>query len=78
MNKSGLNMEDKKETLPPLNKDSFDGYREEASIHRDQPLPKTCNHKNIQIISSRELKCGCGAGYYGDNILDLYKAFREQ
>lgn len=64
--------------LPPIEKESFDGEHEEASIHRDEPLPKVCNHRGIELISSTEIKCSCGAGWTGDNILELFRLFKEQ
>lgn len=64
--------------LPPLDNEAYDGTREEAAIHRDNPLPKTCTHKAVQIISGTELKCGCGVGWTGTNILELYKALSSQ
>lgn len=60
--------------LPPLESEAFDGYKEEASIHRDLPLEKHCKHKDIKLISGTQLLCGCGVGFQGTNILTLYKA----
>jgi hypothetical protein len=63
-------------TLPPLPEESFDGHREEAAIPRDKPLEKTCEHKDVQIVSSTEIKCACGSGWSGPDILELYKQLR--
>jgi hypothetical protein len=65
--------------LPPLPDESLDGYREEASIHRDKPLEKTCTHKDIKLISPTEIRCGCGVGYTSDTkqiqeLLNLFKS----
>lgn len=64
--------------LPPLEKEAFDGHREEAAIHRDIPLTQTCKHTNVQIVTSTELRCGCGAGWSGPDILKLYSALKKQ
>jgi hypothetical protein len=58
--------------LPPIEPEAFDGYKEEAAIHRDNPLPKKCNHSMCKIISSTELRCGCGVGWQGVNVIKLY------
>lgn len=60
-------------TLPPLPDEAFDGHKEEAPIHKTEPLKQTCSHKQIRIISDSEVRCGCGAGFTGPNILKLYK-----
>lgn len=64
--------------LPPLEKEALDGYHEEASIHRDQPIAKSCTHKAVTIVSSQEIKCTCGAGWQGPNILRLYNLLKSQ
>lgn len=64
---------DEEPKLPPIEEETFDGYKEEAPIHRDIPLTPKCNHKNIQIISGNELRCSCGVGFTGTNIMELYK-----
>jgi len=64
--------------LPPLDEEAFDGYKEEAPIPRDIPIPKTCNHKDVHIISSTEIKCGCGVGWSGHDILKLYNILKGQ
>jgi len=51
---------------------AFDGVKESAEIPRDVPLPK-CPHKNVTLISGSEMRCKCGAGWKGPNILKLYK-----
>lgn len=70
-------------TLPSLKEVNPDdpllyGIREEASIHKAEPLPKTCTHKHIQIISSTEIKCSCGAGWRGKDVQRLYALFKNQ
>lgn len=52
---------------------AFDGEKYSLEMHRDEPLKRTCDHKNIQIISGSELRCKCGAGFIGPRILELYK-----
>lgn len=65
--------------LRPLrNMDAFDGEKEKADIPRDIPLQKKCNHKDVQIVSGSEIKCKCGSGWKGPNIILLYSAFKRQ
>jgi hypothetical protein len=64
--------------LPPLPEEAFDGHKEEAAIHKTEPLPKTCNHKDVQIISGTEIRCGCGAGWTGASIMMIYNALKNQ
>ncbi len=51
---------------------AFDGEKESAEIPRDEPLPKKCTHKGIQMISGTELRCSCGIGYLGKGIQEIY------
>ena len=67
-----------KPKLPPLDKEALDGESEEAKIHRDEPMLKVCNHRGIQLVSSTEIKCPCGAGWTGPDIQRLYELFKEQ
>lgn len=65
--------------LKPLrNLGAYDGDKYKAEIPRDVPLEKKCNHKNIKIISGSELRCGCGVGYRGANIIKLYNLLKNQ
>lgn len=68
-------MEDK---LPPLPKEVLDGETYEAPIPRDLPLPKSCTHKDVKIISSTEIRCSCSSGWTGDGVYKLYQAFKSQ
>lgn len=52
---------------------AFDGEKEKADIPRDVPIPK-CPHKKIRMISGSEMRCQCGAGWRGANMIQLYKA----
>jgi len=67
-----------KDSLPPIEKEALDGYHEEATLHRDQPIQSTCIHKMAKLISSTEIKCDCGVGWIGPNILALYNALKSQ
>lgn len=51
------------------------GEKQTANIHRDDPLPK-CSHKNIQIISSSEIRCSCGAGWFGPNAFKIAEVLK--
>jgi hypothetical protein len=55
--------------LPPIEKESLDGYKESVEVRLNQK----CDHKGVKIISATEIRCGCGAGWQGANILQLYK-----
>lgn len=58
--------------LKPLrNLGAFDGEKEKADIPRDIPLPKTCNHRDIEV-KGNELRCKCGASWGGRDIQTLY------
>lgn len=60
-------MSDKK--LPPLSEEAFEhGEKEKTEIKFTK-----CPHDNVQLISGNELKCKCGAGWTGPNILQLYQ-----
>ena len=65
------------EPLPPLPEEAYDGYKEDAPIPRDKPLEKTCNHSMVTIVSSTELRCGCGVGWNGANVIELYNALHK-
>jgi len=64
------------EPLPPIPDESLDGYKEEAAIHRDQPLPRTCDHSMVKFVGNN-LQCGCGAGWTGTNLTDLYNLLHK-
>jgi hypothetical protein len=64
--------------LPPLPKESYDGEKYEAPIHKDRSLTKSCLHKAVTLIDSHHLKCECGAGWTGFGVHELYKAFKNQ
>lgn len=51
---------------------AFDGEKYSTEMHRDEPLPKKCLHKDVTIISGSELRCKCGLTYIGPNIVELY------
>ena len=51
---------------------AFDGEKEKADIPRDVDLPK-CPHKAVRLISGSEMRCKCGAGWNGGDIIKLYK-----
>lgn len=64
--------------LKPLrNLGAFDGEKEKADIPRDMPLPKTCDHRDIEV-KGNELRCKCGIGYRGPNIQELYLMLKNQ
>ena len=61
--------------LKPLKDlDALDGDSYEAPIPRDQPLQRTCLHKDMKAISSVEIRCKCGVGYTGPGVLTLLKS----
>jgi len=65
--------------LKPLrNLGALDGVKEKIEMPRDIPLQKTCNHKDIKIISSNELRCKCGIGWSGPNIIKLYNLLKDR
>lgn len=51
---------------------AFDGESYKEDIPRDVPLPK-CSHKKVRMISGSEMRCQCGAGWVGPNMIELYK-----
>ena len=51
---------------------AFDGESYKADIPRDVPFAK-CSHKDVKLISGSEMKCKCGVGWRGGNIIKLYK-----
>ena len=50
---------------------AFDGENYKEDLPRDVPLPK-CPHKKVRMISGSEMRCQCGAGWNGPNIIKLY------
>lgn len=61
-----------KEPLKPLrNLHAFDGEKSHVEMPRDIPLPRTCNHKDVQI-KGNELRCKCGCSWGGRDIQTLY------
>jgi len=65
--------------LKPLrNLGAFDGEKYKAEIPRDISIKKTCQHKDIRIVSGTEIVCKCGVGFKGSNILTLYNLLKNQ
>mgnify|MGYP000402403289 CR=1 FL=1 len=67
-----------KPELPPLPKEVFDGEHYEAPIPKNTPLPKNHTHRDVTLVSSTEVKCSCGVGWTGPDILKLYNALKKQ
>lgn len=63
--------------LPPIPKEAFDGEKAQAAIPKDKPMEKRCTHKQVKLLSSTELKCECGSGWSGPNIVQLYKLLSQ-
>jgi hypothetical protein len=56
--------------LPPLPETAFEGIKESHTIE----YPK-CKHSKdkLKIVDGNTLRCACGAGWTGGNILKLYE-----
>lgn len=64
--------------LKPLSKlGAFDGEKEKTEMPRDGHLPK-CKHEKLTLISGSEMRCSCGAGWIGRDILKLYNLLKKR